>query len=155
MPQKTINMFKDDFEFLSNFYPSPIMWDGYSWPTVEHIYQAAKVYAAGVRRLIRESSTPAMAKYFGRKVELRLDWEDVKSSIMYELLKLKFFPNTDLAKKLLSTGEVMLIEGNYWHDNTWGDCYCDKCKDIKGENLLGYILMLVREDLKNGRTSTN
>jgi len=148
MSQKEINTFKDDFKFLSNFYPSPIMWDGYSWPTVEHAFQAAKTYDIDMRKLIREALTATKAKYFGRKVKLRLDWESIKISLMYELVRLKFFPNTRLAKLLLSTGDSILIEGNYWHDNIWGDCNCDKCKNIKGQNNLGYILMLVRDELK-------
>jgi hypothetical protein len=39
------------------------------------------------------------------------------------------------------------LEGNNWHDNTWGNCLCDKCKGIEGKNLLGNILMQVREEL--------
>jgi len=143
-----IDKFSDDFEFLSNFYVSPLKWDGYSWLTVEHIFQAAKTYDPNMRKIIREASTPSKAKHLGRKVTLRSDWEDIKSAIMYELTKLKFFPDTDLAKKLLATGEEILVEGNYWHDNIWGSCYCDKCKDIEGGNLLGYILMLVRKELR-------
>jgi len=148
MRQKIIAVFKDDFEFLSNFYQSQFVWKGYTWPTVEHAYQAAKTLGVEMRRLIRQSSTPSQAKRLGRQVILRSDWEDIKIDIMYELVKLKFFSNVDIAEKLLATGEDMLIEENSWHDNIWGDCCCHKCSNIEGENFLGLILMLVREDLK-------
>ena len=144
-----IDEFKDNFEFLSNFYISPLQWDGYSWLTVEHIYQAVKTFDLAERQSIRRASTCKEAKYLGYKVLLRPDWEKVKFNIMYELIRLKFFPGTDLAKKLLATGQEILIEGNYWHDNTWGNCYCKKCKDIEGGNNLGFILMLVRKELKD------
>jgi hypothetical protein len=40
----------------------------------------------------------------------------------------------------------MLIEGNWWHDNFYGSCTCNKCVN-KGENNLGKILMKIREEL--------
>lgn len=52
-----------------------------------------------------------------------------------------------LKKKLLETGDAELIEGNYWHDNTWGQCYCPRCKNKIGENHLGKLLMKIRESL--------
>jgi hypothetical protein len=47
---------------------------------------------------------------------------------------------------LLSTGDMELTESNWWHDNFWGVCTCNKCKD--GENNLGKILMDIRLNLK-------
>ncbi len=41
-----------------------------------------------------------------------------------------------------STGEI--VEYNHWHDNFWGDCLCDRCKHIDGENMLGKMLMAIR-----------
>ena len=48
-------------------------------------------------------------------------------------------------EKLLSTKDRELIEGNFWHDNFWGDCSCKKCQDIEGGNRLGKLLMEIRE----------
>ena len=45
--------------------------------------------------------------------------------------------------------DIMLIEGNYWHDNYWGNCLCPKCKEIEGQNQLGKILMKVRSTLSH------
>ncbi len=63
---------------------------------------------------------------------------------MYEIVKAKFVQNTELGKKLCSTGEAPLAEGNSWHDVFWG---VDE-KTGKGENNLGKILMKVRDELK-------
>jgi predicted NAD-dependent protein-ADP-ribosyltransferase YbiA (DUF1768 family) len=48
---------------------------------------------------------------------------------------------------LLSTGDMELTEGNWWHDNFYGSCSCVKCGG-KGQNNLGKILMDVRLNLK-------
>jgi predicted NAD-dependent protein-ADP-ribosyltransferase YbiA (DUF1768 family) len=67
---------------------------------------------------------------------------------MYEICYAKFSQNVELKEKLLATGNKHLIEGTYWHDNCWGDCYCEDCVDIVGENRLGEILMEIRSDLR-------
>ena len=66
---------------------------------------------------------------------------------MEELLRLKF-AQPYLRDLLIATGEQKLIEGNYWHDNFWGSCSCEKCGD-KGENHLGRLLMKLRSEYKN------
>lgn len=66
---------------------------------------------------------------------------------MEEILKCKF-SNENLEKKLLATGDTELIEGNYWHDNFWGQCYCSRCKYIIGHNHLGKLLVKIRNDLQ-------
>ena len=42
MTTAKIGEFDGKFRFLSNFYPSPIFYDGILYPTVEHAFQAAK-----------------------------------------------------------------------------------------------------------------
>ena len=84
----------------------------------------------------------------GRSVKLRPDWEQSKYQIMKEGLTLKFLTHKDLADKLLATGDAWLIEGNYWHDNTWGDCQCPRCITIDGKNWLGTLLMDIRRSLR-------
>jgi predicted NAD-dependent protein-ADP-ribosyltransferase YbiA (DUF1768 family) len=49
---------------------------------------------------------------------------------------------------LLATGDEELIEGNTWHDNTWGNCVCQKCQDIPGRNMLGMLLMELRTEIR-------
>ena len=63
---------------------------------------------------------------------------------MEEIVRAKFVQNPYLMKKLLDTGELLLIEGNTWKDIFWG-------VDInsgEGKNHLGKILMNVREELR-------
>lgn len=152
----TIRAFRGKFRFLSNFYPSPIVWDGFEWPTVEHAYQAAKTEDAEWRRTIREADTPGLAKRLGRSIPKDLMdsmWDDpetpIKRVTMEHLLELKFEQNPDLAEKLLATGDEELVEGNTWGDTTWGRVFEDG--EWRGENWLGKALMQTRERLKGWR----
>lgn len=144
-----ISEFKDRYEFLSNFSESVICHEYVFYPTVEHFFQAMKTTDLKMRRVIACAETPGKAKRYGRHVILRPDWEDIKDDVMLEGLRLKF-QIPALRTKLLETGNAELIEGNWWHDNTWGDCYCDECADKPGENRLGKLLMQVRQELKDG-----
>ena len=143
---RSISQFKNEYEFLSNFYTSPFVYNGYCWPTVEHAYQAAKARFPTERWLIRIAKSPAIAKKKGRRILLRKDWEQVKVLIMTELVWLKFEYNPTLRDKLLDTDSAELMEGNYWHDNFWGDCFCKKCEAWPGQNVLGFILEEVRKN---------
>ena len=145
-----IDCFDGKYAFLSNFYPSPIapFNDGIVYPTVEHAFQAYKTTDINKRKEIAAQPTPGKAKHLGRHVEIRDDWQEICIDVMYIALKEKF-KDLELQTKLLSTGNAELIEGNTWSDNFWGDCHCPKCRDIKGENNLGKLLMKIREDYKS------
>lgn len=141
---KDIISFRGDNLFLSNFYKIQIVFEGDIYASVEHAYQASKTFNNLEREIIRRSKT-GEAKLLGQKVQLRSDWEQVKIQIMTNLIIQKFNDN-ELKEKLLSTKGSYLKEGNDWHDNFWGSCYCSSC-GYKGENLLGVILMEIRSNL--------
>lgn len=143
-----INSFDKEYAFLSNFYSSPFTVDNIDYPTVEHYFQAQKTVNYNERRMVAAETTPGRAKRAGRRIHLRSDWEEVKESVMLDGLRRKFL-DPELASWLLSTEDQELIEGTYWHDNEWGNCYRPRCKDIQGKNKLGKLLMQVREELKN------
>lgn len=134
--------------FLSNFFPSSVTYDGITFKTVEHAYQAAKVTDPKVRQLIADCSSAAQAKRQGGAVALREDWDIIKFGIMHELLLQKFQPSGVCSQLLWQTGSVHLIEGNYWHDRVWGQCFCPKHK-WEGANRLGGLLMTIRDGLKD------
>jgi len=141
-----ITRFRGQYGFLSNFYASPIEVNGIAFPTVEHAFQAAKVRLDHPRRqnvqiLIAEHPTPAGAKQAGRSIKLRDDWKTAHLPIMRRLLALKFAYGTPLAKALMDTRGVPLIEGNDWNDTYWGVCRG------QGRNQLGVLLMELRDDL--------
>ena len=104
-----------------------------------------------IQEEIREIEKPGKAKRITSKIELRPDWEMIKCDVMLKAVEAKFTQNEILGKRLLATGDCEIIEGNTWHDNTWGNCTCEKCSDIVGTNYLGHALMTVRECLKEGK----
>lgn len=145
-----INDFHGKYFFLSNFYESPLWYNGKLWPTVEHAFQAAKVDAETAEK-IHKAKTPGEAKKLGRQGKMRPDWDDIRVKVMEECLMRKFLSDEELMQKLLDTGDEELIEGNTWHDQFWGDCNCPKCEGKPGENMLGKSLMNLRRWYREGR----
>ena len=143
-----INSFRGQYNWLSNFeyIEEGIHFDGMSYETVEHAFQAAKTLDPVERKMIQEQPTPGLAKQAGRKVTLRPNWDEIKIDIMVELLWQKF-QLPEFAELLLRTGDAELIEGNEWNDTIWGVC------NGVGQNLLGKLLMAIRTKLRGGQTN--
>ena len=136
-----ISNFKGKHYFLSNFYSAQVMYEGLLYKNNESAFQSAKVKDLERRKQFCELD-PSTAKRKRRNVLLRQDWKNVKDEVMYQCVKDKFTRNLDLKQKLLDTGNEELIEGNTWNDTYWGVCRG------RGKNMLGKILMKVREELK-------
>jgi ribA/ribD-fused uncharacterized protein len=150
-----INKFEGRYAFLSNFYPCEIKHQGIKYPSVEHAYVAMKVnnqqlvdgksYTPGsYREMIASIPSPGKIKKIGRLSKLRPDWDSKKFEFMNIFLREKF-KDEKLKEMLLSTGNEELVEGNYWHDNVYGSCSCDRCGN-KGGNFLGKTLMQIRKE---------
>lgn len=140
-----INSFKNEYEFLSNFYECFIMYNGITYRNVEAAYQAQK---CPERASEFSKLSGAEAKKLGRTVSIRADWEDIKLKIMKKLIYLKFELNPALKEKLLATKDKYIEEGNWWGDTYWGVCTNKKYNHI-GENHLGKIIMETRQIFKD------
>ena len=138
---ETISDFRGKYRFLSNFQASTIEYEDLLFPSVEAAYQAAKTEDKTKREQFTNMS-PVEAKRAGKLLTLRSEWDNIKYDIMYILVNQKFTKYPALTKKLLDTGNKMLVEGNWWGDEYWGVC------NGKGENKLGKILMLIRDSLR-------
>ncbi len=148
---RIISNFSGEYNFLSNFYPSIIRIPNQEWEyrTVEHYFQAQKTpRGSSAHERIQEARTAAEAKKLGRQLKIHKRWDDVKVGIMLAGLNYKFKSHESLGKRLLDTGDAILIEGNTWHDIFWGMVM------IKGEwtglNMLGVLLMHVRQSMHGG-----
>lgn len=146
-----IDRFIGDYRWLSNFHPTDV-----PPKSTEHYYQAAKARddeeGKNWKNVILAVPTPGEAKKLGGKVPLRKDWESIKVTIMQFALAKKFLGSYELYKKLVDTKDAYLIEGTTWHDNFYGICIrkdCERCKDKIGKNILGKLLMELREILIN------
>lgn len=146
-----IGPFKGEFSFLSNFWGVEVEYDGDVYQNSESAFQAAKLKDKSLRRNFIYNGkeydftklAPNTAKWLGKRVPLRKDWEEIKIQVMCDVVRAKFIQNQDLAKKLLDTGDEYLAEVNNWRDRFWGVC------GGTGKNYLGIILMQVREAIRN------
>lgn len=142
----------DEYGEFSNFAEHPITLKNKLWPTSEHYFQAQKFTDKAEQEEIRRANSPMQAARMGRdrKRKLRRDWESAKVNVMREAVLAKFSQHEELRKLLLSTADATLVEHTE-KDDYWGDG-----GDGSGKNMLGRILMDVREKLRDnnkmGRT---
>lgn len=142
----SIEHFRGRYSFLSNFHPSPLVWESVEYPTAEHAFQAGKTLDPAQRRRVAAARSPGEAKYRGRSVRLRPGWDDwVRFEVMEQVLAAKF-ADPALRRLLLATGDLRLVETNNWHDVTWGVCSC--AGHGWGDNHLGRLLMELRAGLR-------
>jgi ribA/ribD-fused uncharacterized protein len=134
----------DEHGYLSNFAAYPINLDGKTWPTSEHYFQAQKFKEPEHQETIRKAGSPMIAARLGRsrKRPLRRDWESVKVAIMRKAVLTKFTQHAELREQLLATADAKIVEHTE-RDDYWGDG-----GDGSGKNMLGRILMEVREELR-------
>lgn len=137
-----IDRFRAPYGFLSNFYSAPVFMYGDPYPSVEHAYQAAKCARVEDREFIRTQCTASQAKRVVRTMQLRPDWKERRLWVMEELLRRKFVPGSEMAKKLLDTYPEELVEGNDWKEMYWG------VYQGYGHNHLGKLLMKIRAELR-------
>ena len=152
-----IDEFRGRWYFLSNFSECKIEFQGITYPTVEHYYVAMKsncdqmingkyYTSADFREMIAKIKEPAIVKKIGQQIKVRKDWSEKKLEFMNFAIREKF-KDENLAEKLKSTGNSLLVENNLWKDTFWG------VLNGKGENQLGKILMKVRDEI-NGIQKT-
>ena len=140
-----IDSFRGKFRFLSNFYPCAITFDGLTYASSEAAFHAQKCARREDKIQYTLLKNPIRAKQLGRRETLPDNWDDVRHEVMAAILRVKF-ADPVLADKLNDTGDAYLEEGNQWHDNFWGNCSCERCRDRVGENRLGRILMDIRAE---------
>jgi N-glycosidase YbiA len=130
---------------FSNFAAYPITLKGRVWPTNEHYFQAQKFVGTEHEEAVRLAQTPKLAANMGRSRErpLRADWEQAKDALMEEAVRAKFTQHADLRRILLETGDAPIVEHRA-KDSYWGDG-----PDGSGKNMLGCILMRVRDELRD------
>lgn len=138
-----INHFRGEYAFLSNFWEVPVTYKGLTYGSNEAAFQAQKCMTEDENMEFTQLR-PSASKKLGRRVQLRPDWEEVKVSIMEEIVRAKFTQNEYLKWRLIGTDDTYLEEGNTWHDTFWGV----DAKTGEGQNHLGKILMKVREELQ-------
>jgi hypothetical protein len=136
----------DEYGEFSNFAPFSITLRGTVWPTSEHYFQAQKFAGTEHAEAIRKTRSPMIAARLGRdrKKPLRRDWEAVKDGVMREAVRTKFTQHPESSALLVATGDALLVEHTD-NDSYWGDG-----GDGSGKNMLGRILMQLRDEHRQG-----
>ncbi len=134
----------DAYGCFSNFSLHGVELKGVWWLTTEHYFQAQKFAGTHHEEEVRLIKTPKQAAEAGRDLKrpLRTDWEQVKDDVMREAVRQKFRTHKEIQRILLETGEEELIE------NAPGDYYWGIGADGSGKNMLGQILIEVRNELR-------
>lgn len=147
----------EEYGFLSNWYLSDFCLEGIRFSSMEQwmMYQKAKCFHdEEIAKKILETQDVAKIKDLGRQVSGYEDhvWNGVRQIIIYEGLIAKFSQNEELKQALLETKGAILAECAV-KDQIWGiglsmtDPKCLDLKQWRGQNLLGYALMRVRDQL--------
>lgn len=137
--------YKGEYGFLSNFYLCPIQLFNLVFRSSEHVYQAFKAPNEKWFVKIGTNYSPFVAKKKANKVMTRNDWKEVRFKVMLFALQQKFGQHEDLRKRLLETGDEVLIEDSPT-DKFWGG------RD-SGLNCLGKALMEIRNEFITGKFS--
>ncbi len=143
--------------YLSNWYLSDFTINNITFSSMEQymMYQKAIIFNdVEISKKILNTNDASKIKILGRMVSNYDDitWNGVRQIIIYLGLHAKFSQNEELREKLKATGNFTIAECSV-QDKIWGtglsmkdDDRFDKTK-WKGTNLLGYSLMLVRDNL--------
>lgn len=144
----TIRFYRPDenpYGCFSNFSDHGFEAGGVFWPMAEHYFQAMKFDGAERREQVRAAESPGAAKALGtdRSVPIRGDWEEARDDVMRRAVSAKFEAHAELREVLLATGYETIIE------DAKSDAYWGCGPDGSGANMLGRILMEVRDNLRS------
>ena len=146
------------YGYLSNWYLADFVVDGIKYSSMEQymMHQKAIVFNdSDIAKKIMETTDVGNIKALGRKIANYNDiiWNGMRQVIIYKGLLEKFKQNSQIKEQLLSTGNDILAECAV-QDTIWGigismtDEKRFEMDSWKGQNLLGFSLMLVRDELR-------
>lgn len=137
------------FGAFSNLSRWSVVFEGVEYPTAEHAYQAGKARKAAVREWILAAPSPslvAMAAHGLYYWDIVPGWSKNKFIRMKQILISKYTQHPELRVLLDSTEDKRLVESTTVDNEvnrTWGEV------NGKGKNMLGVLLMEVREELRH------
>ena len=149
----------EEYGCFSNWYPAGFEYEGRYFDNSEQFMMYHKVMMFGKDELaeqIMQTSDPAVCKKIAKQKFPEFDadlWDKACQEIVKRGVKAKFAQKEDIRKVLLGTGNALLAECSPY-DKKWGigidigDPDRLNIAKWKGRNLLGKVLMEVREELR-------
>lgn len=143
---------KETYGGLSNMAPGyPLNVNGIRILTTEALYQACRFpNLPEVQREIIGQHSPMTAKMKSKphRRHTRSDWDEVRFKVMRWCLRVKLAQNYyEFGRLLLSTRDQPIVEQSR-KDNYWGALLAEDDETLTGQNVLGRLLMELRERLK-------
>lgn len=134
---------------FSNLFRRPVEFDGETFATSEHAYQAGKARKPAVRACVLSAPSPALVAMAAHGLyywDIVPGWSRTKFDRMRAVLRAKFTQHEDLRELLLSTGNARLVESTTVDNEVnrlWGEV------NGAGRNMLGNLLMELRAELRD------
>ena len=152
-----VDFYEREFYPLSNFSSFTLMWETspreglQRFDTSEAVYHWMKFNGnipSAKQRDIQESIRHAASAHDAFKIAernreyRRPTWDDEKVFVMRAIIRAKAEQHEYVRRKLLETGDRLLVEGS-WRDDFWGIG-----PNGDGQNMLGKLWMDLRAEIK-------
>ncbi|MBR3132589.1 MAG: NADAR family protein [Clostridia bacterium] len=141
-----IGFYPREFYCLDNFSSFKVLYKGVLYSSVEEAYQTLGFVESCPEVAIKiknsYSAHEAQKIAYINKDKRQKDWDNIKVSVMEELLRAKIQQNPYVKKKLLETKDYIIVEDSP-KDSFWG-----WGKDRNGENNLGKLWMKLRDEIR-------
>jgi len=144
------------YGWLGNMFAAPITYNGQIWRTSEALFQALRFEDVTIREMIRNERSPMSAKMVTKPKEVKMKrvvepMSEEEIDNMRLCLRIKFEQHSDLREKLLKTSDHIIFEDvskfkNSARHKFWGAVNTNG--QLDGQNMLGKLLMELREELK-------
>jgi ribA/ribD-fused uncharacterized protein len=139
---------------FSNLFRRSMIFEDVPYSSAEHAFQAGKARRSTVRDWILNAPCPSLVAMAAHNLyywDIVPGWSRGEVARMRTVLLAKFTQHEDLRRLLVSTGNARLIEAPTVDspvNRKWG------LVNGKGKNMLGVLLMEVRETLRSGHSAT-
>ncbi len=135
-------------EWLGNFYPTRVAYNGLVFTNSEAAFQSQKFTHQPELMAQFQTLSGEQAFYKARELfsSIRPDWFEVRVQVMKEVLTAKMVQNRSIARWLEATGDAFLVEHNpvKGRDAFWSDDH-----DGTGKNMLGILWMELRSEMRD------
>jgi len=154
----TFRKTKELYGGLSNMCSGyPIIIGEQGFLTSEHLYQVCRFNEhSDIQKIVQHEKSPMSSKMKSKKYisYTRNDWDDVSVDIMDWCIRMKLKCNWyKFGNLLFSTGNKSIVEDSH-KDRFWG-CVFDDNNQLVGRNILGKLLMNLRDELRNDQIDQN
>lgn len=151
-----------DYGIFSNWAPTPLFYDNRQFSSSEHLFMYMKAKLFDDTSVIKLPENQNLAQFeikkLGRQVQnfKQETWDKHKYHFMYVALLTKAEQTPEFTTTLQNTKNTLIVEASP-RDTIWGigikasDPRIETPANWLGENALGTLLMMVRDDLPNNK----